>query len=79
MKKNDIKKLKRAAMYYEQVIRCLCAASDSIELQPTEYLRYSTGGARSTESLVNEMLRDASEAKRYLEGKIKVFEEKFIK
>ena len=75
MRKIDIKKLEHAVRYYEQVERCLGAAVDSLEKQPTEYFTYY--GITMT-TLVNDMLKEAIHNRKYLEGKVKVLKEEFL-
>ena len=75
MKKTDIARLKRAVNYYDQVIRNLNAAYDSIDMAPTEYIRLHSGIDVTTLNIVSQVLKGAISERNWLKAKIQLFEE----
>ena len=71
MKPNEIRKLVRASLYYQQVVRMLSETYVSIETREPE----SFGKGQTTLRAVGEMLESAVREKNWLDGKIRVFEE----
>lgn len=66
MKKSDINRLKKAVLHLKQVENNLNKVYDNLWNQDAEYIRCI---------LVYEMLNDIIQERRYMEGKIEVFEE----
>ena len=78
MKQKDIKRLERAIQYYEKVEHCLEEAYDSLGNQPTEHFQYTESSSDTVTHLVHEMLVDAIQSRKYIEGKVRVFKEDFV-
>ena len=80
MKKSDIKRLEKAVEHLQKAKDLLEATYDSLEKLPTECLYMGISKTRvTTTSLVNEMLGSVSNNRSYIEGKVKVFKEEFLK
>lgn len=75
MKKSDINRLKRAVLQLKQAEQNLDKVYESLWNQDAEYVRFMDGHESTTRILVNEMLHDIILERRYMEGKIQVFEE----
>ena len=80
MKQADIKRLEKAVEHLRKAKELLEKTYDSLEDQPTECLYLGISKTRvTTTSLVNEMLGSVSYDRSYIEGKVKVFKEEFVK
>jgi hypothetical protein len=74
MKKSDINRLKKAVLHLKQVENNLNKVYDNLWNQDAEYIRFLDGHEKTTYILVFEMLNDIIKERRYIEGKIEVFE-----